>query len=346
MTDTADFNRKHPRKNNLWTDKTQSADELGQVTADLSPEDRAVAVLRTYAYTEKAARDTVQSEMRVAAGLGFDAESYADYVDIVSRYRQSKTQNFPTLQELRSVHLTVNDMEDVIKLNRGRYSGSLRRMIVESDLTAARITELAAAGVPQNAAAMVAMRTAPPAIAGQWAAACKNPQFKEWLGGWDDAGTLLRSGISAQTAVEYSEAGVDVSAVIRTQGRFTPEYAREFAEASGLEPHMVGAYLVHNNENAVKTLELVAPAVAREYGPSFGPAEVAELARQKTDPKAARNLRTAGRYRNPQEMHQLIGAGIVTGIEYRQLLDSVDVRGELGDATVAQIIAAKRGTAG
>jgi hypothetical protein len=340
--DTAEFNSKHPRDKNRWTDKLQSVDEIGQIAPELSPEDRAVAVyMSSYMDSEAGARDSVQHAMARAAAYGIDAVAYAEYEEGAQRLRKPGMHNIPTVTELYDARLTINDVEDVLKLNRGRYESSLRLLMVDNGLTAARIKELTRAGVPQSAEALIAMRTAPHDIAAQWAAANKNPEVREWLGGWGASGQLLLAGISAESAAEYSEAGVNVWAVIMTKGRFSPDEARDFARDSELPPVIVGEYMKHNITNAINVRELVAPATAREFGPKFEPREVADLHRLKVNPKTARRLQAVGHSTSPQDMQILIQAGIVTSSEYRRLTDYVWARGTSGGDSIQRIIEAK-----
>lgn len=329
----------HPRSatGDRWVDKQQTPDELGQMSAEPSVEDRLTDVyIATGYYADSAARSQALSDLGEAEANGIDPEFYLDYISFKHNLQGDERYHIPPAETLLEAGLTVTDLVALRELDGGKLKDSTRQLIGHG-ITATRAAELMALGVPANAQALIAMNDASDDLVRWWTSALRDDrELQSWVRDWPTIGLFVNR-FSPDRTAEFACAGIDPRSAAEGDGRFSPAEARAFALDSKLKPEQVGAYMLHNLAEQSTPANLVDAAVAKAFGPKFKPAETAELVKSGVDAKIARSLRGVDHLFNIGLIKKYAAAGIVTGAEFKVWRDltSSDMRMTVGSGRVS-----------
>lgn len=308
-------------------------DPLTNPDAVLSGEDR----IRAYWATRDGYASAVQEHyadkaIAEAGELGMNAEFMADYLEAVE-HLGARRNGLPGAGELHDSGFTAQDMVDMVELNISRHgTNAAYHLLIGDRVDAVRVTHLIDLGLPADPSVISAFSDATDEEVRSWMnARLANRGLANWADDWN-TGALRRAGVSAELAVAFSTSGVDSFAVAQNPHTFSPGEARAFSLESGLNPANVGAYMSHNIEFAGEPRKLVSAATAKAYGPNFEPREVADLADQNINAKAARSLRGVDKSMAVSTIARFTSAGIVSGAEYRGWRSLTAVPGEATDS--------------
>ena len=311
----------HPRiANGTFTDKEQSAPETVLGSSD-SAFDRIVAVYQTRGYyADQAARQLATRYLGEAAAAGIDGDFLADYIELVDGQR-SDAWTSPSAAALHAAGQSPADLRAVLEHTDGKFASHAAALLA-AGVTADRIDELTAAGVPPRADALIAFSTTEMADVRAWVDAVRDSEdLRKWVAAWPIIAELHTAGITPAVAAEYTDSGLDAHYLALSGGQITAAESRDFTAKAGLDPLHVSRYLLHNADHVTLPERQVSAADAKKFGPNFEPDDAATLIVNGVAPRAARSLRGASRYLPVAHITELADAGVVTGAEYKAFRD-------------------------